>query len=138
MILLTGVGALVHAFIYLSLLAAFALSLRPGREAVITQMARSVRGDLTEELITYTRGVTVMWCVFFMAEPLASLVLYLEASRSVWVIFISMMNLPLVAFVFVAEYIYRRIRLRHYSHESLLEMIRLGRTIHQVAFKRSS
>jgi hypothetical protein len=134
--ILAGAAGLIHAFIYLSLFAAFAASLLPGREAVVTQLARSARGTLNLELIAYTRGVTVMWCLFFIAEPAASLILYFQAPRALWLVFVSALNLPMVVLVFTGEYLYRRIRLRHYTHESLIETLRLGRRISPLHYGR--
>src|SRR5277367_4549867 len=53
-------GALVtiavpHAMAYLTLLVVFAVSLRPGREAVVTLLARKARGPLSDRTLRYTR-----------------------------------------------------------------------------------
>src|SRR6202161_3853473 len=53
-----AVSALTHWGIYASLLAGFVLTLRPGREPLITGMARRLHGGLDAELAAYTRNVT--------------------------------------------------------------------------------
>src|ERR1700757_2248134 len=58
------VSALTHWGIYASLLAGFALTLRPGHEPLITGMARRLDG-LDAELAAYTRKVTIAWSLFF-------------------------------------------------------------------------
>src|ERR1700722_15667630 len=81
-------GALVtiavpHAMAYLTLLVVFAVSLRPGREAVATLLARKARGPLSDKPLRYTRRVTWAWCWFFVAQLTGSLLLLLFAPRSV-------------------------------------------------------
>ena len=71
-------GALVtvavpHAMAYLTLLVVFAVSLQPGREAVVTLLARKSRGPLSDEILRYTRRVTWAWCWFFVAQLTGSL-----------------------------------------------------------------
>ena len=79
-------GALVtiavpHAMAYLTLLVVFAVSLRPGREAVATLLARKARGPLSDKTLRYTRRVTWAWCWFFVAQLTGSLLLLLFAPR---------------------------------------------------------
>src|ERR1700744_4611034 len=60
-----GVAALGHWALYTSLLVTFALTLRPGQTPLITGMAYRLHGALSDEMIRYTRQVTIAWCVFF-------------------------------------------------------------------------
>ncbi len=62
------ISALTHWGIYASLLAGFALTLRPGREPLITCMARRLHGGLDAELAAYTRKVTISWSLFFASQ----------------------------------------------------------------------
>ena len=105
-----ALSGLPHAFAYLGLLTIFGVSLIPPRESVITILARRVRGPMSEEVIAYTRAVNWAWCFFFLAQLLGSLLLWLYAPRSVWLFFINILDFPLIAVMFFAEYGYRIIR----------------------------
>ena len=72
-----GVAALGHWSLYASLLATFALTLRRGHEPLITAMAYRLHGTLSDEMIRYTRGVTIAWSLFFAAQLLTSVSLFL-------------------------------------------------------------
>jgi hypothetical protein len=48
-------SAVPHAMAYLTLLVVFAGSLQPGREAIVTILARKARGALSGEIVRYTR-----------------------------------------------------------------------------------
>ena len=65
--------ALPHAMAYIGLLAFFGTSLAPGREAIITRLARKIRGPLPKTVERYTRRVTLAWCGFFTLQLLGSL-----------------------------------------------------------------
>jgi uncharacterized membrane protein len=125
-------SAVPHAMAYLALLAIFAASLGAGREAVVTTFARRSRGALSPEIVRYTRRVTWAWCWFFLAQLLASLLLLLFASPEVWSAFINLCNLPLIAVMFCAEYLYRRWQHAGRTPERLLDMLRVVRQIRPV------
>jgi uncharacterized membrane protein len=105
------VSALTHWGIYASLLAAFGLTLRAGREPLITAMARRMHG-LTPELESYTRKVTIAWTLFFATQLSLSVALFCLAPLVVWSFFVNILDLPLVALMFAAEY---AVRLRSLS-----------------------
>ena len=113
----------IHAAINLTLLWVFARTLRPGREPLITGFARKIHGALPAPIETYTRRVTVLWCIFFVAELVISAVL-LTLSVESWSLFVNVLTLPLVAAVFIAEYIYRVIRFRDFAHASIWDGVR--------------
>jgi uncharacterized membrane protein len=122
-------AAVPHAMAYLALLALFAASLQPGREAVITILARRSRGYLPADVVRYTRRVTLAWCGFFGAQLLGSLGLLLLAPLQVWSLFINLCNLPLVGVMLCAEYGYRQWRHAARPPERLSDMFRIVRTI---------
>ena len=78
-----------------SLLAWFASSLRPGREALVTSLARQVRGSLEPDVAAYTRNVTRAWCVFFAAAWRVRAAAGLRADRDL-VLDVNILDLPLV------------------------------------------
>ena len=55
----TTLYMLQHAGIHLTLATIFALTLRPGHEALVTALARRVHGSLTPAMAAYSRGVTI-------------------------------------------------------------------------------
>lgn len=115
---------LPHAAISLSLLWLFGHTLLPGREALITRLARRVHGQLEPRMLRYTRGVTVAWCVFFAAQLAGSVLLYRFASLDAWSIFITMLYLPAVLLMFVAEYLFRIWTYPGHPHTSIPRAIR--------------
>ena len=121
--------ALPHAMAYIGLLAFFGASLAPGREAVITRLARKIRGPLPKTVERYTRRVTLAWCGFFVLQLLGSLALLRFAPPAVWSLFVNVLNLPLVIAMFGAEYAYRQYRHGSHPGERVGEMLRVFRKI---------
>jgi uncharacterized membrane protein len=133
----TDNGALVtiaipHAMAYLTLLVVFAVSLQPGREAIVTLLARKARGPLSDQILRYTRRVTWAWCWFFLAQLTGSLLLLLFAPRSVLSLFVNLCNLPLVGAMLCTEYIYRQWRYPARPPERLADMFRSFRPLSTV------
>ena len=122
-------SAVPHAMAYLALLALFAASLGAGREAVVTTLARRSRGHLPDDVVRYTRRVTLAWCGFFAAQLLASALLLAFAPLYVWSWFINFANLPLIAVMVCAEYVYRQSRHAARPPERLVDMLRIFRQI---------
>jgi len=107
----------VHVSVYLGLLWLFARTLRQGREPLVTRLARRIRGGaLPLEVLSYTRRVTQAWCIFFACMAAASIALFVFAPLPAWSLFANLLNLPLVAMMFLAEYCVRITRLRHLHH----------------------
>ena len=96
-----------HAAIYLALLWLFGHTLLPGKEPLITRLARRVHGVLQPDLEPYTRRLTVAWCGFFFAQLAISGLLFEFASPGSWSFFVNLMNFPLLALMFAGEYLYR-------------------------------
>jgi uncharacterized membrane protein len=113
-----------HAAIYLSLLWLFGQTLWHGKEPLVTRLARRVHGTLPSELAAYTRRVTVAWCVFFASQMVISALLFKFTSLDIWSLFINFLNFPLLALMFIGEYVYRVIRHREFPHASIFDGIR--------------
>jgi uncharacterized membrane protein len=101
------VSAITHWVIYGGLLATFASTLRPGREALISVMARRLHGTMPDELRIYTRRVTYAWSIFFAMQLTLSVTLFFAAPLVVWSFFVNVLDIPLVAAMFAAEYLCR-------------------------------
>jgi len=108
-----------HAACNLFLLWFFGRTLRPGGDALITRLARRVHGPLSLELEAYTRRLTLAWCVFFGGQVAVSVLLFAFVSIHAWSIFINILNVPLVALMFIGEYCYRVVRYRNFPHASI-------------------
>ena len=108
-----------HAAIYLFLLWLFGRTLLHGNEPLITRLARRVHGVLQPDLEAYTRGLTATWCGFFAAQLVISGLLFEFASPGSWSLFVNLMNFPLLALMFVGEYLYRVTRHPRFPHASI-------------------
>jgi uncharacterized membrane protein len=97
--------------LYLTFAAVFGRTLLPGYTPLCTQWALRVHGALDARVRSYTRSVTLVWMLFFLAAAAASLVLYATVARSVWSLFGNFTVLPLAALLFALEYRLRRQRL---------------------------
>ena len=123
---LLAVNGLSNATLNLFLLWLFGRTLLRGRESLITQIARHINnGPLEVEIALYTRQVTVAWCVFFASQVIISLLLYVFASITAWSFFINVLNLPLLAAMFVGEYTYRTVRYPNHHRTSILKAIKV-------------
>lgn len=122
--LVTAVAA-THWAIYGGLLVTFGLTLRPGREALITTIARRMLGELPDALARYTRGVTWAWCCFFAGQLVTSIGLFFFAPLVVWSFFVNVLDLPLVAAMFGAEYLFRLRWVPNAPRHSMAEMVRM-------------
>ncbi len=103
------VSGISHAAVYLFLFWYFARTLVRGREPLISRFARSMHGVLDPETSLFTRNATLAWCVFFAAQLIASALLFAFAPLGAWSLFINVLNLPLVALMFVGQFVYRKI-----------------------------
>jgi uncharacterized membrane protein len=111
--------------INLALAAWFGMSLKKGEEPMIGWFARLERGDeLSPELATYTRRLTVLWTVFFVTMAATAALLAAFAAAETWSIFANGVDYVLIGVLFVGEYAYRRVRYRHYRHASLVDLVR--------------
>ena len=114
-----------HAAIYLFLLWFFGSTLLPGKEPLVRRLAHRVHGPLPPEHDAYTRRLTFVWCAFFAAQIIISVLLLEFASLHAWSLFISILNFPLLALMFVSEYVYRVICHRNFPHASIIEAIQV-------------
>jgi len=106
----------------------FFSSLRSGSVPVITRIARVERRDFDDVVYAYTRRVTWAWALFFTGLLIEAVALIAFAPIETTLLFLNLINYVLIALFFVAEYVYRRIHLRHYTHISpLILAARLSR-----------
>ena len=122
---LVAAAGLPHALIYAALLVMFAATLRPGRDPLVTWLSRRMYAVVPEEMAVYTRRVTWAWCAFFAAQLAASLALLLLAPLVVWSFFVNVLNLPLLALMFIGEHTCRPFLLRNAPRHSLDDVRRI-------------
>lgn len=96
------------AGLLLTLLFTFGRTLLAGRQPLCVAFAEMVHGPLTPVHERYAQRVTVTWTVFFGVMAATSTVLFFLAPLAVWSVFANFLVLPLVALMFVAEYLVRR------------------------------
>jgi uncharacterized membrane protein len=113
------------AIISAVLAACFGSSLRAGREPVICAFARLEQGAVLQpDLARHARTVTWLWTLLLAALAVAAVALALWAPLEIWSLFTNFVSYALITALFVGEYLYRRVRFRHYRHASLAALLR--------------
>ncbi len=113
-----------HVGINAFLAVGFGGTLRAGRQALITQLARRVHRNFTPAMAAYTRRLTGVWALYFVATALLSLVLYAFAPFEAWALFANVLTPLAVAGLFGGEY-WLRYRLHpEFERASLADAIR--------------
>ena len=107
-----------------ALAALFGASLRPGREPVISVFARLEQGELQPDLARHARLVTWCWTLLLATIAIIALALAAWASMETWSLFANVVSYALIAALVTGEYLYRRVRYRHYRHASLAALLR--------------
>jgi uncharacterized membrane protein len=97
-----------HALLYSALLVMFAATLLPGRTDVVTRLARRLNPNFHAGMRSYTRRVTIAWCIFFAGQLVISALLLGFAPARWWLLFVNALNVPLVVAMFLGEYAIRR------------------------------
>jgi uncharacterized membrane protein len=128
---------LQHVGTHVALGLVFGLSALAGREALVTRMARLFHGgEVTEEMIVYSRQVNHVWTLYFALMAAVSLLLYLSGQAFWWSILSNFLTMPIVVSIFVIELAVRRKRLPNQRHASLKESIQAYTQVRQDADKR--
>jgi uncharacterized membrane protein len=113
-----------HAVVYLSLGWMFGHTLLPGHLPLITRLATRVHGQLPPEMVRHTRYVTAAWTLFCVMQIATSAALYTFASLDAWSLFITVLNIPLLGLMFVAEYVVRVLLFPQHPQTSIMQAIR--------------
>jgi uncharacterized membrane protein len=96
-----------HVAIHVLLAFLFGLTLQPGRESLITALARRVHGGLTVAMEAYSRKVTIAWTIYFVAMAALSLALYALAPFATWATFANLATPLAMLTLFIGEYVLR-------------------------------
>lgn len=113
----------------LALLTTFARTLLPGRKPLCVYFAEIInRGPLPAEHEHYARQLTKVWVAFFAAIALISSLLFFFASMTIWSLFVNFVTLPLVALMFIVEYLVRRRVLSDLPQGNVMDAVRAYRS----------
>lgn len=115
------------------LAAVFAASLRPGQEPLIAVFASFEHDTLPSDLMRHARLITWCWALLLAAIAIVALALAVWATMETWSLFVNVVGYVLIGSLFAGEYVYRRVRYRHYRHASLPAMIRNVRRVNLFA-----
>ncbi len=108
--LLMGVPVLVSA----ALLLAFGRTLFGG-PTLVERIARTQVPDLPAVEVRYCRGVTQLWCLFFLLNGSIALGLALAGQRQLWALYTGLVSYLLIGAVFAAEFVVRSWRFGRYE-----------------------
>jgi len=93
----------------LVLFATFGRSLLAGRKPLCVSFAEAIHGGtLPLSHVRYAYWVTVAWVIFFGVIAIISTLLFFFMPLTVWSFFVNFLTLPLVALMFIVEYLVRR------------------------------
>jgi uncharacterized membrane protein len=97
-----------------AMLAAFGFTLLQP-PSMVERIARATGTSMDEAGVRYTRNVTIIWCVFFLANGCIALATALAASRETWALYNGLLSYLLAGAIFVGERIVRPIFRRRLS-----------------------
>lgn len=115
---------LEHASTQSLLALMFARTLRAGREPLCTHFARMIHGALPPPIESYTRQVTLAWAVFFASMAAISTLLFFAAPLETWSVFANFLTGPLIAAMFLFEYLARRHLHPDFKHAHILDAVK--------------
>ena len=95
----------------LMMLAVFGGSLFAG-QTVIERLARLQQPDLPEKAVRYTRRVTQVWCVFFIANGAVAALLAWLGRYDWWAVYTGVIAYVLMGILFAGEWLSRKLVLK--------------------------
>ncbi len=108
----------------LVLLITFGRTLVSGQKPLCVRFAEATHAPLTRQHEIYARNVTIAWTMFFAAMALTSTLLFFFTPLAIWSVFANFMTLPLIALMFIAEYLLRRRVLPEAQNAHILDALR--------------
>lgn len=104
----------------------FARTLKSPRVPLISRLSELVHGPLSPRLAHYTRRVTQLWAALFGVMAIISLFLFLVAGVRVWGFYANVLTWPIMALVFVGEYLVRRRVIPAQERAGFLQVVLAG------------
>ena len=120
---------LEHAGMQTLLCMVFGRTLAAGQTPLISRFAAAVHGPLPPHLQRYTRGVTWAWTLYFAAMAGVSALLFGLAPIAWWSTFANLLGMPLLALMFVGDYLVRRCVLPPEDVAGLWQAVRAYRQV---------
>jgi len=99
---------LEHVSMQTLLCLVFGRTLAAGQTPLVSHFAAAVHGVLSPHLQRYTRSVTWAWTLYFGAMASISVLLFSFAPIAWWSTFANLLGMPLLALMFVGDYVVRR------------------------------
>lgn len=84
----------------------FALSI-VNPPSMIERFARMQESDLSDEAIVYTRNVTLVWCLFFVANGSIALWTALYSDLEIWTLYNGLLSYLIMGAIFAIEFVVR-------------------------------
>lgn len=109
----------------LLLLFIFGRTLVSGREPLITAIGEAARGPLSMAMRSYTRGLTQLWCLVFVAMIVWSAILPWLEQPELWSWFTNIINYGVVGVLFVCEFMLRKKLFPSHNHPGFFEYLRI-------------
>lgn len=104
----------------------FGRTLVAGREPMCTRIAAVMHDGVSPALARYTRQVTLAWTLFFALTATVSVLLFAFGTLAAWSTFANLLTVPLVALMFVAEYLVR-LKVLPEDRSNILDAVRAYR-----------
>lgn len=101
----------------------FGRTLRPGREPLITRIARKEHPELPAGIAHYTRKLTRLWAASFLALLAWALVSAPALELHVWSRWVQALGYLMPGALFLGEYVFRRYRFANIAHASIPVLI---------------
>ncbi len=76
--------------------------------SMIESFARLAEPDLPDEAVPYTRKVTMIWCLFFIANGIVALMTVLSGDRALWALYNGLLSYICMGLLFGGEWVYRK------------------------------
>jgi len=86
--------------------------------SMIERFATAARMEMSEQGRVYTRGVTVVWCLFFVVNASISAWLALSGDDQLWALYTGIYSYLAMAALFVLEYAFRGVYQRRVRSRS--------------------
>ena len=118
---------LQHAAIHAVLAWTFAMTLRRGSTPLITQMAERIHDDFSPAMRAYTRELTRVWVLYFLAMIAVSLAIYALAPWTWWSVFCNLVTPVAGITLFVGEHHLRYVRHPEFERVTLAQVVRAYR-----------
>jgi uncharacterized membrane protein len=126
---LSRLYVLQHACVHAALAWCFGRTLRAGATPLITAMAERVHTVFTPTMREYTRGLTLVWAVYFVAMIALSLAVYAFAPWSWWSLFCNVFTPAAAVGLFFGERVLRHWRHPEFERVSIAQALRAFQTV---------